>query len=148
MGKNEKQRGYFPFFRSIQDAISDLDDVSQLEMYRAVVRYGLDGIEPELTGFASTLWKVIFPNLRNSRKQFENGLKGGAPKGSANARKWKKPTLEEIESYCEEKGYQMDAARFFDYNEAIGWAKAKSFKDWKEAADLWEQKINSGEYED
>jgi len=146
MGKNEKQRGYFPFFRSIQDAISDLDDVSQLEMYRAVVRYGLDGIEPELTGFSSTLWKVIFPNLRNSRKQYENGLKGGAPKGNANARKLKKPTLEEVEAYTKEKGYQMEASQFYDYNEARGWVVLKKMG-WQEAADLWEQKINSGEYD-
>lgn|GEM_PF-4922291 len=148
MGKNERQRGYFPFFRSYYDTISDLDDAAQLQMYRAIVQYSLDGIEPTLTGFCSTLWKAMFHTLRNSRKQYENGIKGGAPKGSANAKKWAIPTLEDVESYCKEKGYQMDGSKFFDYNEARGWAKAKSFKDWKEAADLWEQKINSGEYED
>ena len=143
---SKQSRDYFPFFRSFFDAISDLDDTAQLELYRAIARYSLDGEEPELKGIASTIWKVIFPNLRNSRKQYENGLKGGAPKGNANARKLKKPTLEEVEAYTKEKGCQMVASQFYDYNEARGWVVLKKMG-WNEAADLWEQKINSGEYD-
>jgi len=143
---SKQSRDYFTFFRSFFDAISDLDDTAQLELYRAIAQYSLDGEEPELKGIASTIWKVIFPNLRNSRKQYENGLKGGAPKGNANARKLKKPTLEEVEAYTKEKGYQMEASQFYDYNEARGWVVLKKM-DWHEAADLWEQKINSGEYD-
>lgn len=144
---NKPARGYFLFFRSYYEAISDLDDKTQLELYRSIVRYSLDGVEPALEGIAATIWKIVSPILRNSRKQYENGLKGGAPKGNTNAKKWKKPTFEEVEEYAKEKGYNMDAQRFLDWNETTGWVKAKGFKNWQEVADMWWQKIVSGEYE-
>ena len=81
-----KERDYMPFFKSFEEAINDIQDTGvQLALYRAIVRYGLYGEEPALTGIASTLWKLIYPNLKNNRKQFENGTKGGAPKRNKNA---------------------------------------------------------------
>ena len=81
-----KEREYMPFFKSFEEAINDIQDTGvQLALYRAIVRYGLYGEEPALTGIASTLWKLIYPNLKNNRKQFENGTKGGAPKRNKNA---------------------------------------------------------------
>lgn len=134
-------RDYFPFFRSFEDAISDLDDANQLALYKAIARYGLYGKEPALTGLAATMWKLIYPNLRNSRKQYENGAKGGAPKGNGNARKWKRPTLKEAKAYFDEKGYNGDAETFWDYYESIGWEKPKSrkYKTWQDAADGWQR---------
>lgn len=142
--KDTPTRDYFPFFRSFEDAISDLDDANQLVLYRAITRYGLYGKEPALTGLAATMWKLIYPNLRNSRKQYENGAKGGAPKGNGNARKRKRPTLEEAKAYFEECGYNGDAEKFFNYNESIGWKGLKkgTFKTWKEAADSWESNVD------
>lgn len=82
---SEKKRGYMNFLVSFEEAIDDLaDGAAQLSLYRAIVRYGLYGEIPELTGIAATLWRLIFPVLRANRKQFENGAKGGAPKGVRN----------------------------------------------------------------
>lgn len=137
-------REYFPFFRSFEDAIADLDDGTQLALYRAIARYGLYGEEPALTGLARCMWVLMRPNLQNSRKQYENGAKGGAPKGNSNARKWKRPTHEEVEDYCEERGFGEYAEPFFDYYESIGWAKPKNpkYKTWQDAADGWAEREN------
>lgn len=50
-----------------------------------------------------------------------------------------KPTVEEIEKYCWEKGYDMvNAGYFFDYYESKGWLVGKTpMKDWKAAVRNW-----------
>ena len=46
-----------------------------------------------------------------------------------------KPTIQEVEALCEEKGYMLNAKRFFDEREKRGWIskKGKPIKDWKAA---------------
>lgn len=53
---------------------------------------------------------------------------------------FKKPKLEEIKQYCDERGNLIDAQHFFDYYEACGWAvgKGKKMKDWRAAVRTWE----------
>lgn len=185
------ERDYTPFFKSFEEAINDLEDErTQLKLYRAIVRYGLYGETPELDGLAATLWKLIYPNLRNNRKQFENGLKGGAPIGSSNNPNGRRgnertnpkltqvepktnpelnykekdkeiikentpltgvkestkrtafvpPSLDEISAYISEKGYSVDAERFFNFYEAKGWMIGKNrMKSWKAAVANWEK---------
>lgn len=51
-----------------------------------------------------------------------------------------KPTLEEIQAYCRERGNGVDANRFVDYYEANGWKVGKNpMKDWKAAIRNWEK---------
>lgn len=50
-----------------------------------------------------------------------------------------KPSIDEIKTYADEKGYyNFDAERFYDYYEANGWHCGKSpMKDWKAAVRNW-----------
>lgn len=75
-------RGFY-FLESYEDAINDLDPDDQLALYKAISRYALYGEEPELTGIARTIWKLIRPNLDASRKRQEDGAKGGRPRKDA-----------------------------------------------------------------
>ena len=51
------------------------------------------------------------------------------------------PTIEEVQSYCSENGYSIDAQRFVDYYTANGWMVGKNhMKDWQAAVRTWEQK--------
>ena len=51
-----------------------------------------------------------------------------------------KPNVEEIESYCKERNNSVDAQQFFDYYESKGWKVGKSpMKDWKAAVRTWEK---------
>lgn len=51
-----------------------------------------------------------------------------------------KPTIEEIQDYINEKGYNTNAQIFFDYYESIGWMRGKNkMKDWRATLRTWER---------
>ena len=51
-----------------------------------------------------------------------------------------KPNVEEIESYCKVRNNSVDAQQFFDYYESKGWKVGKSpMKDWKASVRTWEK---------
>lgn len=131
------------FYRSYYEAIDKLDAVDRLPLLEAVIKYGLDGIEPQnLTGVAAALFIAFRPNLDNSRKQYENGRKGGAPKGNSNATKRERtitpPTEYELSKFCSDNGIYIDEQRFLDYYTAIGWATTNyRVKNWRDAVREW-----------
>ena len=56
------------------------------------------------------------------------------------AKRFVKPTLEEIKAYCQSRQNGVDAERFYDYYESNGWRVGKSpMKDWKAAVRTWER---------
>ena len=49
------------------------------------------------------------------------------------------PTIDELEDYKNEKGYQCDVQQFYDYHSSKGWVVGKvKMKDWKRALSYWE----------
>lgn len=65
----------------------------------------------------------------------------GAPPQKSVQRKFVPPKLEEVEDYCRERGNAVDASRFMDYYESVGWKVGKqSMKDWKAAVRTWERR--------
>ena len=51
-----------------------------------------------------------------------------------------KPTLDEIASYCRERGNSVSPERFFDYYESCGWRVGRNpMKDWKASVRYWER---------
>lgn len=61
--------------------------------------------------------------------------------------RFKKPTVEEINSYCQEKGFSLDAQQIYDHYEMVGWKYGKGhqpIKDWKAAVRTWVR--NSANY--
>ena len=55
--------------------------------------------------------------------------------------KFKKPTLEEVQAYCQEKGYTFSAGAFIDYYESKGWKVGNSpMTKWKAACNTWQRK--------
>ena len=60
--------------------------------------------------------------------------------------KFKKPTIEEIKTYCSDRNNKIDAQYFFDLNESKGWLVGKTktpMKDWKAAIRTWEKNNKS-----
>lgn len=54
--------------------------------------------------------------------------------------RFKKPTIEEIQAYCNERNNNVDANMFFDFYESKGWKVGKnSMKDWKACVRTWER---------
>lgn len=61
-------------------------------------------------------------------------------KNTISVKRFVKPNVEEIESYCKERNNSVDAQQFFDYYESKGWKVGKSpMKDWKAAVRTWEK---------
>lgn len=94
--KEEQQnegRSYFTFFRSFQEAIDQCEESDQLALYRGIVSYALDEIEPTFNNpLLKVCWTLIRPNLHIGWVRTKNGRKGrGIPKpsmiGNTNAKK-------------------------------------------------------------
>ena len=48
------------------------------------------------------------------------------------------PTVEEVDSYCQSKGYDVSPQRFVDFYESKGWMIGKNkMKDWRAAVRTW-----------
>ena len=55
-------------------------------------------------------------------------------------KRFTKPTLEEVQAYCQERNNNVNAERFIDYYTAKGWKIGKNpMKDWKAAVRTWEK---------
>ena len=70
-----------------------------------------------------------------------------------NKRKFTKPTIEEIQEYCDERNNGINANAFYDFYESKDWYVGKNkMKDWKACIRTWEQrngkKIDNPEWMD
>lgn len=84
--------GSFVFYESFSDAINELKPADRLKVYDSITAYVFKGKEPNLSGVSKAIFALIKPQLDANKVRYENGLKGGAPKGNSNARK--QPTVE------------------------------------------------------
>ena len=58
--------------------------------------------------------------------------------GKVSSKRFVKPTIEDLEDYINEKGYRVDAHKFYDYYESNGWKVGRNpMKDWKAAIRNW-----------
>lgn len=66
-------------YRSFAEAIEQLSDEEAGVIYKAITKYAMDGIEPELDGLLLGYFKLIKPQIDANNQRYENGLKGGRP---------------------------------------------------------------------
>jgi|9_EtaG_2_1085328.scaffolds.fasta_scaffold00063_7 hypothetical protein len=61
-------------------------------------------------------------------------------KDKAKAKRFVKPTLNDLEHYCIERNNKVDIQKFFNYYESNGWKVGKNpMKDWRAAVRTWEK---------
>ena len=82
-------RNKFSFYISYLEAINELPDEQQLQLYRAITRYALlDEMPENLTGFAKACFPLIKPNIDSDNRRYDarvqNGNLGGRPKDEGN----------------------------------------------------------------
>ena len=70
-------RESFVFYQSFYEALRELPDKSRLKVYDSVCEYGLNGIEPELTGMEKAIFTLIKSQIDRRNQRVENGKKGG-----------------------------------------------------------------------
>ena len=90
------------------------------------------------------------PNVNDNDNENENGLLFGNAGGDAPAqqhttsKKFTKPTLPEVQQYCASRRNNIDAAKFIDHYDSVGWKIGKaSMKDWEAAIRNWERNEQS-----
>lgn len=75
------ERDGFLFYRSFWDAVDQLPAKDQLPILKAIIRFGLDGTEPEkLTPAQNAFFLLARPVLLKGRNKASNGKKGGSKK--------------------------------------------------------------------
>ena len=77
-------RNKFSFYASYLEAIDTLPDDQQLQLYKAIAHYALQGEEPtNLTGIAKACFPLIKPNIDSDNRRYDantrNGSMGGRP---------------------------------------------------------------------
>ena len=78
------ERKAFSFYRSYYEASKDPPTKEdQADFLMAICSYIFDGVEPEITGVASAMFKLAKPNLDTSIKRASVGQTGGKSKANA-----------------------------------------------------------------
>lgn len=81
-------------------------------------------------------------NIYEEKKEINKNNKENNTKEKST--RFQKPTLEELQTYINEKGYHFSAEAFIDYYDSVGWKIGKNpMKDWKAACRTWESKYNN-----
>ena len=77
-------RNSFVFYKSFYESIKELAPKEQAQIYNAIFEYQFYGNEIELKGVCKSIFTLILPQLDANNKRYENGKKGGRPKGNQN----------------------------------------------------------------
>lgn len=78
----ESERKAFSFYRSYYEASKDLPREAQADFLMAICAYIFDGVEPDLQGVASAMFKLAKPTLDTSIKRASAGQAGGKSKAN------------------------------------------------------------------
>ena len=178
---------YLKVFTDFLEVAEGLSDGALARLFRAMLRYALDGTEPQMKSSERALWTVARQNIDRETAAYESkvearreaGRKSGKvrreqseqkgtnlnktnqdkdkekekdkdndkdndslsstePRLTAEERE-KKPSLEEVMSFSQEAGLNVDVQYFYNYYEANGWYIGKRpIRDWKAALRSWE----------
>ena len=79
----EAERKAFSFYRSYYEASKDLPREAQADFLMAICAYMFDGVEPDLQGVASAMFKLAKPTLDTSIKRASAGQAGGKSKANS-----------------------------------------------------------------
>ena len=84
---------------------------------------------------------VVSPRMNKLNNKYKGISKKELYTVDSKKRKiFRKPSIEEVQAYCEERGNSVDPESFVDFYESKGWVVGKSpMKDWKAAVRTWER---------
>ena len=77
----------FTFYHNYYELIKYLNNEDRLALYDAIFKYMFEEEDTEFDGLNKGIWTNLKMPLNTSKKQYLNGIKGGAPVGNDNAKK-------------------------------------------------------------
>ena len=136
-------RDGFIFYRSFYEAISDLDNEQQLEIYQAIAKYSLNFEEPILSGVTATIFKLIKPQLEANNKRYTNGKQAKRKQNRSKTEAKPEQNGSKTEAKPEQNGSKTEAKP--EQNESKAAAKEKEKEKEKEERKIEEKKITYSE---
>lgn len=124
--RENSQRDTFIFYRSFKESMNELSDADKLIMYEAISDYSLDMKEPALAGFPKALFSIIRPIIDANWQRYNNGCKGGAPKGNKNNRFSKSTT--EVQPKVNQSTTEVQPKYKLIYNDNVNDNKNKNIE--------------------
>ena len=110
----------------------------------AEVLQKVSGIPEQADGWQSNLFQLPFQrqerlgNTIPAKDKDKDKDKEKDKSSSKSLTRFVPPTPADVEAYCAEKGYRLDAGYFVDYYAARGWKiKGQPMKDWRAAVRTW-----------
>lgn len=90
----------------------------------------------EYIGYLNTLY-----SNDNERIVNDSGSSASNPSKSNKVRKFKKPTVDEVAAYCQQRNNKVNPEAFIAFYDSNGWKVGKNpMQNWKAAVITWEQK--------
>lgn len=162
------KKAYFQYYETFEILIEKIKDIEEREWLRKVIiQYGLHGTEPESFNsealeIAWTVCKDLIDQQIHRREVNAANRAGKKAEPATNQenpaaepqpeekpaqeiqqekpkrKNFVKPTVEEIEAFCKEKKYTVNAQQFFNYYESNGWKIGRNaMKSWQAAVQNW-----------
>lgn len=118
------------------DIIQKRNDKSQIDGWYIKINYYSTTLETTTPIIPDVGQQETNAYNNNNNKCLNNNI--NTIGNICNSKKFKKPTLTDIENYINEKDYNMSAESFYDFYESNGWKVGKNpMKDWKAAVRNW-----------
>lgn len=133
------ERKAFSFYRSYYEAAKDLPTKEdQADFLMAICSYIFDGVDPEIQGVASAMFKLAKPNLDTSVKRANAGQIGGSNNKKQNKTEAnKKQNESKIEANEKQSESQVEAINDYMINDYM--INDKKEKTNKKEKDGWEE---------
>ena len=162
------KKAYFQYYETFETIIEKIKDIEEREWLRKVIiQYGLHGTAPESINsealeIAWTICKDLIDQQQHRREVNAANRAGKKAEPATNQenpatepqpeekpaqeiqqekpkrKNFVKPTVEEIEAFCKEKKYTVNAQQFFNYYESNGWKIGRNaMKSWQAAVQNW-----------
>ena len=100
------------------------------------------GIPKNDIPYQNLIWGISKNDTNNNI--INNNKENNISKDILSKKGFQKPTIEDIQNYCNERNNGVDANYFYDFYESKGWMIGKNkMKDWKSAVRTWEKNNQS-----
>lgn len=84
------ERDSFIFYRSFYEAIKEVPDEEQLQIYKSITEYALNGNEIDNKGISKAIFTLIKPQLDANLKRYMNGKQPKQNKSKQEAKRKQK----------------------------------------------------------
>ena len=158
------------YLKVFTDFTIDMENLNYEErgrLFTAMLEYAGNGSAPSLPGNERFLWSVAKKLIDAQRESYERRCEINKTNRNESLRivtnrdessqeqeqeqnkkkkrvcgnKFRAPSIDEVQAYCNERGNKVNAEQFVSFYESKGWKVGNSnMKDWKAAVRTWEQR--------